>query len=271
MCVFALAAEVGGKRLLHLVLVALHFLAGDAARRLHALAIDQLHLAARRQAAVATQHGIVLRLLGSILVPALLLEHGVALLALDQLDGNALAHAFIGAPDVLLQALHCRCARKAQGEILLLIHSVPGLRRNVFYLGAAGLKLIAFRTRQQGSRHGFEGFIDLRGTAHARRQRVGKIKNPFLVAIPAPRAFGGIGIAAAQGDWGLRLGVAQPHRRVVHLHNNLANLGHIALRAELTYANSMGTQGAHAKKCAQAPGPGACTDPGWCGPVRHHF
>ena len=177
----------------------------------------------------------------------LLLEHGIAFLAVNQLHRNALAHPFRGTPDALLQAVWRGGARQAQCKELLLVHLLIGIRCNAGDLWATSLKLIAGSPCQCCASHGFELGIDLRRAAHASGQVLGEVKDPFLFAVPAALAFGGICVVAFQRDRGVCLGVAKSHAGTIQLNHHLAHCGDIALRAELAHAHRM------RGRCCQPP------------------
>ena len=244
--VFTLAAEIGRKRLAHLILITLLILAGQAIGHDHALAIDQGHLAARSQAAITGQHDIVLRVLGGILVPVPLLEHGIAILALNQLHRNALTHAFRRAPDALLEAVCRGSARQAQRKVLLLINLFIGVRCDISNLRATRLKLIAGSARQYFAIDSFELRIERSRAAHASGQILGEVKHPFLFAVPAALPLGSLSISALQVDGSGGLGVAKAHSRCIKLHDHLPHLAHITLRAELAHTGCMCSHGAQA-------------------------
>ena len=175
-----------------------------------------------------------------------LLEHGLAVLALDQLHGNALAHTFGGTPDALLEAVDGCRARQAQSKVLLLVHLFIGVGRNAGHLRSAGLELIAGCARQGRTRDALELRVELGRATHAGGQVLGKVEDPFLFAVPAPRALGGLRIAALQIDRRRGLGVAKAHGCPIELHHHLAHLAYIALRAELAHPHGMGRRGRQA-------------------------
>ncbi len=262
--VLALAAELGREGFAHAVLEALVLAAGHAVGRGNAGAKNQLHGRARRQPAVAGQRGVLQRVLGGGLVPAAVLEQLVALLAVDQAHGNALAHAFGRAPHVLLQALQGGRARQAQREVLLLVDLFIGVGRHVQHGRAAGLELVAGSARHGRARRRLVAGHQLGRAAHAGRQGLLEVEHPFPVAVPAARALGGRRIAAAERDRRGGLGVAKAHGRAIELHHHLLDLGHLSLRAELAHAHGLRRQRRRSQQQAQtppAPGPAVRRSP----------
>ena len=245
--VFTFAAEVGRERLTHLVFVALLVLADQTIGHGHALAIHQRHLAARSQAAVTGQHGVVLRVLGSVFIPVALLEHGLAVLAINQLHGNALAHAFRGTPDALLQTVRGGGTRQAQRKVLLLVHLLISVRCNIADLRATRLKLIAGVACQRCAGDRFELRVEFGRAFDASGQVLGKVEYPFFFAVPAACALGCHGVRALQRYRRCGLGVAKAHTGAIELNHHLADLAHIALGAELPHPDSV--------RCCQAQPP----------------
>ena len=185
-------------------------------------------------------------MLGSILVPVPLLENGIAILAVNQLHRNALAHAFRRTPDTLLEAVCRGSARQAQCKVLLLIHLFIGIRRDISNLRATRLKLIAGSARQRFAIDTFELRIEHSRAAHASGQILGEVEHPFLFAVPAALPLGGLSITALQVDGSGGLGVAKAHGRCIKLHDHLPHLAHITLRAELAHTGCMCNHGAQA-------------------------
>jgi predicted DNA-binding protein (UPF0251 family) len=230
--VLALAGERHRKGLAHPVVEPALHVVGNARGRGHALAVDDLHLGARRERAVALHRDEAQRLLLGRLVAAEGLQQARALLALEQLDRNALAHAVGRAPDVLAHALQRGRAVELEHEHLLLVDAGVGARHEVAHERAAAIELVAFRAGELAARAGLEGGNAGDGAAHAGRQVVLEVVDPGLGVGPAAGALAGLRIGAAHRERGGRLGVAEIDGRLVELGDDLAHARHFALGRE---------------------------------------
>lgn len=76
-----------------------------------------------------------------------------------------------------------------------------------------------------------------------------KFKGPFAVADPAAVAPGGLGVAAAQREWGRRLGVAEIDGAFVKPGHHLPHAGNFALGREAGDLQGMGMQRDRRDQC----------------------
>ena len=146
--VLALATELGGKRLAHLVVKALFHRVGHATGRGHAFAKHQLQARARGEAPVAGQGHHLQRILERALLQPQRFQHFAALVALDQPHRHALAHPFHGAPHVGLHAGQRGRSVQLQHKKLFFVDLFVGAGPHAPDKRATTIKLIANCARQ---------------------------------------------------------------------------------------------------------------------------